>query len=109
MEEHIKGVGLAATCEASIDPSGMPTFRLAGELDIASVGGIREVIDPFVADRPSRVIFELSELRFMDSTGLSLFLKVAGQVGLVELRNPSATIRKVIDLTGLSGIFIITP
>ena len=70
---------------------------------------IRTAFDAIVADRPARVVIDLSELRFIDSSGLSLLLAVADQVAEVELRDPSAMIRKVIGLTGLSSVFVITP
>jgi anti-sigma B factor antagonist len=109
MGELAENSGLLATCETLVDPSGTPTLKLIGELDIASVAPIGSAIDAIVADRPARVAVDLSELRFIDSSGLSLFLSMADQVAEVELRNPSAIVRKVLSLTGLSSVFVVTP
>lgn len=109
MDELGNDAGALATCETLIDPSGTPTLKLVGELDIGGVGPIRKAFDAIVADCPDRVAIDLTELRFIDSSGLSLFLAVADQVGEVELRNPSPIIRKVLRLTGLSNVFVITP
>jgi anti-sigma B factor antagonist len=109
MDELADSRGNLATCEMLADASGTPTLKLIGELDLGSVGPIRTACDALIAHRPTRVIVDLSELRFMDSSGLSLLLAVADRVAEVELREPSALIRKIIDVTGLSTIFVMTP
>lgn len=108
MDERVKPAGLA-TCETLIDPSGTPTLKLMGELDIGSRDPIRTAFGLIIADKPERVVIDLSELRFIDSSGLALLLAMAEQVATVELRDPSPMLRKVIDLTGISGVFVITP
>jgi anti-anti-sigma factor len=109
MDEPSDGTAPLATFQTAIDTSGTPTLTLTGELDIGSVGPIRAACDAIVANEPKRVVVDLSELRFMDSSGLSVLLAMAGQVPEVELREPSAIIRKVIELTGLSNVFVIAP
>jgi anti-sigma B factor antagonist len=95
--------------EFSTDSLGMTVIEISGEIDIASVGPIRSDIEPIISDGPRRVVFDLGKLRFMDSSGLSLLLAVAERVGEVELRNAPSLIRKVIEITGVSGMFSITP
>jgi anti-sigma B factor antagonist len=109
MDEPHDTAEVLATFETHIDRSGTPTIKLTGELDIGSVDPIRTAFDAIAADRPARVVIDLSELRFIDSSGLSLFLALAEHVAEVELRDPSETIRKVISLTGLTSLFLITP
>jgi anti-anti-sigma factor len=109
MDKQVDNLDFLAACETLVDPSGTPTLKLIGELDIASVAPIQAAFDAIVAKRPARLVIDLSELRFIDSSGLSLLLAVADQVDEVELREPSAMTRKVIDLTGLSSVFIVTP
>ncbi len=98
-----------ATCSTLTDLSGTPTLKLSGALDLGSVAAVRSAIDTLVAERPSRVIIDLSELRFMDSSGLTLLLGVIDQVAEVELRDPPAMIRQLIHITGLTHLFVITP
>jgi anti-sigma B factor antagonist len=109
MDKPVDGMGLAATCETFVDSCGTPTLKLAGELDIACVGPIGAALDAIIAGRPNKLVVDLSELRFIDSSGLSLFLAAAEQIAEVELRHPSPMFLKVIDLTGLSDVFLITP
>lgn len=109
MEDVMDNAGFPATFETTSDSSGTAVLKLFGELDIASAGPIRTAIDAIVTKRPERVVIDLSELRFVDSSGLSLFLIMADQVAEVELRNPSEVIRKIIEVTGLSDTFVVTP
>ena len=92
------------TVERSVDGSGASVLKLTGELDIASSESVRRVIEAVVAESPSRIIFDLSELQFMDSTGITLLLVAASGVESVQLRRPSAIIRRIIESSGLSGV-----
>ena len=76
--------------------------KITGELDISNVESVRRTIDLVTTDRPAVLIFELSELRFIDSSGIALLLGAAREVGAVQMRNPSPAVRRVVEVTGLS-------
>jgi len=98
-----------ASVDEQTDDSGALVLRLGGEIDMASVGNLRVTIDAIRQRRaPTTVIFDLEELRFMDSSGLALLLRIASQVP-VEVRNPSAVVRRVIELSGLTATLPMTP
>jgi anti-anti-sigma factor len=99
----------AATLEISVNSGGTPILKVIGELDVSTAGPIYSAIEPVLATRPDRIVFDLSELRFMDSSGLRIFLAIADQIAEVELLDPSPIIRRVIELTGTSGAFTLTP
>ena len=46
------------------------TVRLSGELDLSSAGELDTTIAELCADGAQRIVLEMGELRFMDSTGL---------------------------------------
>ena len=46
--------------------------KLAGELDISSAGDLEGELKRIEGRQPERVVLDLSEVRFMDSTGLRL-------------------------------------
>lgn len=94
----------AASVVHSADGFGSPLVWLSGELDISNVEAVRSELDSVVEGRPRRLVFELGGLSFMDSSGIDLLVEVAQHVGRVELRNPSALIRRIIEATGLSEI-----
>jgi anti-anti-sigma factor len=51
------------------------TVRLSGELDISTAAELEGVLcDLAVSDGPARIVMDLRDLRFMDSTGLRLLV-----------------------------------
>jgi anti-sigma B factor antagonist len=50
------------------------TLRLSGELDLTSAGLLETSIAEICADGAREVVLDMSELRFMDSTGLRSLL-----------------------------------
>jgi anti-sigma B factor antagonist len=95
--------------ETSSDPVLGPTITLAGELDSSNVGRLETSVTAIVAERPERVVFDLSELRFMDSAGISVLVRLAAEVNAVLIRDPSPIVRRVIEITGLAGILQVEP
>lgn len=82
-----------------------PVIRLTGELDIASIDEVRSEIEQFLVNEPKLVIFDLSGLQFMDSSGIALLVQVANRCGTVEVRNPTRIVRRVLEATGLAETF----
>jgi anti-anti-sigma factor len=80
------------------------TVKIAGELDVSNVESVRPVVDRVATSRPRILTFDLSELRFIDSSGLGLLLSTAKEVGTVQLRNPSPSVRRVIEITGVGEV-----
>ncbi len=87
------------------DASGHPLLHVSGELDLAAAplflgaAGGAEDIDPLRLD--------LSEVTFLDSTGLSALITLRNDVrergGRIELVALSRAVQKVLTLTGLDG------
>jgi anti-anti-sigma factor len=86
------------------DAAGVPLIAVSGELDSSNVASLDAAIATVTAARPERLIFDLSGLRFMDSAGISVLIGAAAKVDGVHLRNPSLAVRRVIELTGLTGV-----
>jgi len=82
-----------------LHPGNDGVLYLAGELDMASADG-------FVADALARmdgqrdVVLNLSDLQFVDSTGIRAFLKIAKAVEPrpVVLRDPHPNVHHVLDV-----------
>lgn len=82
---------------------------LSGELDEHSAVLIRKRFDDLIDDSSvDKVIVELSALRFMDSTGIGVLLgrykKLRAQGVPLYLANPTASVDKILLLSGLYGI-----
>jgi len=97
--------------ELSIEtvPGPTPVIRLSGELDSSNVGRLEATVASVLKAPPERVVFEMSELRFMDSAGISVLVRLAAEVEQVEIRDPSPIIRRVIEVTGLTGVLQVEP
>ena len=85
------------------------TARLAGELDHHLAAEIRTKIDEeMMAKLPKKLVLELSEIEFMDSSGLGLILgryTKALEIGcLLILRNPGRRIKRLIEISGVASM-----
>jgi anti-sigma B factor antagonist len=97
-------------CAAEVSrEDGTAVIRLSGELDMVSVETVRSVIEGALAGPGDRLVFEVSALDFMDSSGIALLISMTRKVTAVEVRNPTAIVRRIIELTGLTDILIMVP
>lgn len=84
-------------------------LAVRGEVDLSSVDGLRAEVERAIRHSPRALVFDLTDLDFMDSSGIAVLLTAAEQIGAVELRNPSEIIRRVIVLSGLTDVLRMTP
>ena len=74
----------------------------SGEIDIATAD---ELDDALAQNRDT--VLDLSEVSFMDSTGLRTLVSVHNRLGEAGARFrivvPSGPVRRIIEITGLSG------
>ncbi len=94
----------AGTVEVISDASGACVLKLSGEIDASNVESLLLAIEPVVQSAPERVIFDLGDLDFMDSSGIALLLRVASAAQSVQLHEPSSTMRRIIEATGLTHV-----
>jgi anti-anti-sigma factor len=95
--------GAKATVDTTVDASGATTVHLAGELDISSVPDVEAGIEAAIEQAGPLLVFDLTGLTFMDSSGIAMLLRAAERTELA-LRNPSDTVRSIIDATGLADV-----
>lgn len=90
---------------------GHGTIHLAGELDVSSAPKLRRALSELYRNGTESLILDLSELAFVDSTGLSEMvgaLKHCRQRGGdVVLRSPTPTAARVLAICGLDRVFTI--
>ncbi len=88
---------------------GVLTVTLRGEIDHHSAVNVRGDIDTLIYEaRPHKTVLDLSQIDFMDSSGLGLIM---GRYALMEridgtltLKNPNERILKIFELAGLGRI-----
>lgn len=82
------------------------TIHLSGELDHSMAARIRAEVDELIMDsRIRRLIFDLNDLRFMDSSGIGLIIGryklMARRGGSVAVAGPDAHIDRIFEMAGL--------
>jgi anti-sigma B factor antagonist len=85
--------------------NGVTTLRIEGELDAITVSQIRPTIDALVAERPARVVIDVTNLRLVDSSGVGalVFLyknakQYGGVVTVQGLRDQPLSIFRLLRL-----------
>jgi anti-sigma B factor antagonist len=104
-------VGLQVFLEQSAD---IPIVRVVGEVDLATAPTLRERLGEIPAETET-VIIDMSEVSFLDSTGLSVLVASWKRFGEAdEHRNfrlvvNRPAIQRVLDVTGLTQVFGVFP
>ena len=80
-------------------------YRIVGELDFANADQLAEVLRE-ESRQPGDIILDISELRFMDSSGLHVVLDACNQLrgGLLIMRNPTPAIDRVFEVAGIDSV-----
>jgi anti-anti-sigma factor len=78
----------------------------SGELDLVSSASLTEVIVDVARSSPNRVVVDLTDVRFMDSSALDAIETAHVRVPdcQIVLGNPSPWIRKLLSLTAMERI-----
>ena len=82
------------------------TVHLSGELDHRMAAGVREEIDALIDDaRVRRLVFDVSRLDFMDSSGIGLIIgrykRLSRRGGSVAVADPGARIDRLFQMSGV--------
>jgi len=78
-------------------------------LDAAAAPALRQELAGRFEDRPERVILDLSNVEFIDSTGLGvlvLMLKQMGTNGRIVIVGASPAVQRLLHITRLDSLFI---
>jgi anti-anti-sigma factor len=85
---------------------GRVRVRLQGELDLATAGQVADRLDE-LRTQHARVLLDLDQLEFIDSTGIRVVLLAARSASRdgweLSVTRGSAVVRRVFALVGLEG------
>lgn len=86
---------------------GAVIVRLAGELDLYNAGDVASAIEELAAESPSRVVIDLSEVAFVDSTALGTLVEARRQLGqdALVLVAPGIDVSRALEVSGLDQHF----
>ena len=90
--------------EVTFDGAGEAMIRVAGEIDVATADTVRTAVAAALEHVPSALVFDLSGVDFIDSSGIAVLLEAAAKVDSVRIERPSNVVRRVIVATGLTDV-----
>ena len=101
-----------ATLELTVsEHEGETVVRAAGELDVNTAPELREQLTRLIGEDSRRIVVDLSEVSFVDSTALSVLVSALKRLrqadGDLELAAPNPSVRRVFEITGLTRLFTI--
>lgn len=124
MTDTVRDVGVSSRAMAGQDMVGSPfdlattcsghdtVVKISGDLVFSTTPRLREELVSLATRGMSRITLDLVDVAFIDSTGLGVLVSALKRCrvmgGDVVLRSPNATIRKILDVTGLTTVFAIT-
>ena len=95
-------------CESTDGDGGPPTglVHVQGELDLETVDQLADSLDPRLWPGCEGLLVDLSGVRFMDSSGISLLVRAGRELGEAGLRfavttSPRSQVEGVLELTGV--------
>lgn len=83
--------------------------KIHGEIDAESAAELRRRIDVEYDCAPVRdMVFDLSEVGFMDSSGIGLIIgrykRISALGGVIKITGANKTVKRIIELSGLGRI-----
>lgn len=109
MAELGSGGAPAMTFDVSVQDGATAVVTVRGELDIANVEGLARAVEPILTRTRGRLVVDVRELRFADSSAIALWVRWAALVGEIELRDASPLLRQVITSMGLDERLRLAP
>ncbi len=88
---------------------GTVTVSLTGELDITNVEPLADAVAPALEREPGRLIVDVGDLSFADSSAIALWVQWATTVPAIEMRNVAPLLRRVVDSMGLTDTLNVAP
>ena len=94
--------------EERLEPSGVRVVELEGELDADTLAPLQEALSALLAWGACSIVLELSQLSFMDSTGMAVLFLIRNQLrglgGRLALAAPGPDLERLLVRTGASRI-----
>jgi anti-sigma B factor antagonist len=82
---------------------GTIVVRLAGELDLYNADEIRSALTEAIDSGTARIVIDMSEVEFVDSTALGVLIEARSKLGRnsLLLAAPQAETRRTLQVSGL--------
>ncbi len=104
MKKTVRGLRIATA-----DVEGQPVVRVSGEVDLRTSPQLREALLNVLESRPRRLIVDLAEVRYMDSSGVGTMVEIKRLIerngGRIVLAGLQPRVRSVFEVTQLDRFF----
>jgi anti-sigma B factor antagonist len=85
---------------------------VVGEIDVSTVGRLRDAVDRILTDAPPRIVLDLAGVTFCDSQGLGTLVALSQKARMTQsvlvLTNVGDFLLRVLDITGLRAALLIS-
>ena len=85
--------------------------NLAGEIELYNSKALKATVDDLMSQGRNRVLFELAEVSYIDSSGIGIFMDANTRLkeasGALKLANLSGKVLRIFQLTKLTRTFAI--
>ena len=86
---------------------------LTGEVDLYTAPRFKDVVMHSIDDGVQRVVIDLTGATFIDSTALGVLVSAGKRLrlrqGVLAIACLDGSIRRILEITGLDGVFAICP
>ena len=100
---HAPGAEQLSTTVEDLD--GICVLRVSGELDVYTAVGLRATLDDLAVDDNCRLVVDLTELGFMDSSGLGVLIATKKRVestnGSFAVVSDGGPVTRLLTVSGL--------
>ena len=107
------GLDVENTHDMSFDvdasDDGTVTVTLSGELDMTNVDALAAAVELALEQEPERLIVEVQDLSFADSSAIALWVQWATKVPAIEMRDVRPLLRRVVESMGLTETLNLAP
>lgn len=87
---------------------GVPVLRLVGEIDLVTVGPLREYLYQHALGAARGVVLDCTEVSFLAACGIGLLIEIADQARAegvtLRLVTQSRAVLRVLEVTGMNGL-----
>jgi anti-sigma B factor antagonist len=92
------------------EPGDVAGLRVSGALDVAAIPELEQRLDAAIRESDGVFVVEMSEVEFMDSSGLHLLLRARALLAREERHlaviAPPGPVRRVIDVAGVADLLL---
>jgi anti-anti-sigma factor len=89
----------------SLQRDDVVVVAVAGELDMATAPQLQVHVTELLERGHNRIVFDLAEVSFCDSTGLSVFVRAQNNCderdGAIRLATPQRGVLRILEVSGL--------